>query len=259
MKKLKITHINTHDIAGGAAKVAWRLAEAQRNAGLDSKMLVGIATDRRWSSAFPPEADRSLQTYCRQQGQLFYEYQGSHRLIKNPQVQSADILHLHNLHGDYFNPFSISVLSHLKPVVWTLHDMQSITGHCAHSFDCTKWQEGCVQCPYLDIEPALKIDTASQLLADKKLIYDNSYLRIVTPSRWLKNKVEKSILKSHPVELIYNGVNTDIFRPYDKKQARKKWGIPENVLVIGAVGLGGTLTYHWNGGQYTQQALEILW
>ncbi len=259
MKKLKITHINTHDIAGGAAKVAWRLAEAQRNAGLDSKMLVGIATDRRWSSAFPPEADRSLQTYCRQQGQLFYEYQGSHRLIKNPQVQSADILHLHNLHGDYFNPFSISVLSHLKPVVWTLHDMQSITGHCAHSFDCTKWQEGCVQCPYLDIEPALKIDTASQLLADKKLIYDNSYLRIVTPSRWLKNKVEKSILKSHPVELIYNGVNTDIFRPYDKKQARKKWGIPENVFVIGAVGHGGTLTNQWKGGQYTQQALEILW
>jgi glycosyltransferase involved in cell wall biosynthesis/predicted SAM-dependent methyltransferase len=259
-RDLSIIHVNTHDVAGGAAKVAWRLADAQRKAGLDSKMLAAITTDRSGRSfAFEPEADRNLQAYCRQQGQLFYEYQGSHRLVKNPRVQSADILHLHNLHGHYFNPFSISALSHIKPVVWTLHDMQSITGHCAHSFDCTKWQEGCRQCPYLNIEPALKTDSASQLLADKKLVYDHSYLWIVTPSQWLKSKVEKSILRDHPVELIYNGVDTGIFRPYDKKQVRGKWGIPEDVFVIGAVGHGGTLTNQWKGGQDTQQALEVLW
>jgi glycosyltransferase involved in cell wall biosynthesis len=259
-QNLSVVHINTHDVAGGAAKVAWRLMEAQRAAGLDSKILAAITTDRTGqSSAFAPEPDRGLQAYCRQQGQLFYEYQGSHRLVKNPLVQSADILHLHNLHGDYFNPFSLSALSHLKPVVWTLHDMQSITGHCAHSFDCQKWQNGCVQCPYLTIEPAMKIDSALQLLADKKLVYDHSYLWIVTPSRWLQSKVEKSILKDHPVELIYNGVDTSVFRPYDKQQARSKWNIPQEVFVVGAVGHGGTLTNQWKGGQYTQQALEMLW
>jgi len=258
--KSSIIHINTHDIAGGAAKVAWRLAEAQRNAGHVSRMLVGIKTDDSVNSfSFPIDADPSIQAQCQREGQLFYEFQGSHKLINNPLVRSADLLHLHNLHGGYFNPFSISALSHLKPLVWTLHDMQAFTGHCAHSFDCERWQDGCGECPYLNVEPAIQVDTSAQLLKDKKLIYDHSYLSIVTPSQWLKNKVERSILQNHPVELIHNGIDTNIFQPYNKKEVRKKFGIPEDVLVIGAVGHGGTLANQWKGGKYTQAALDALW
>src|SRR3972149_8363324 len=114
-QKLSIVHINTHDAAGGAAKVAWRLAEAQRNAGHSSKMLVGIKTSQAEDSfPFSIDADSSIQTKCQQEGKLFYEFQGSHKLVNHPLVQSADLLHFHNLHGGYFNPFSISVLSHLK-------------------------------------------------------------------------------------------------------------------------------------------------
>jgi len=258
-QRLSVVHINTHDAAGGAAKVAWRLTEAQRNAGHNSRLLVGYKkSNSEHSFLFPAEADPSARAQCRNEGQLFYEFQGSHKLINNPLVRSADILHLHNLHGGYFNPFSISALSHLRPVVWTLHDMQSITGHCAHSFDCQEWQSGCRQCPHLDIEPAIQIDTSPQLLSDKKLIYDHSYLWLVTPSQWLKSKVEKSILQGHPVELIYNGVDTTVFKPCDKKEARKKFGIAENVLVIGAVAHGGALTNQWKGGKYTQAALDAL-
>lgn len=258
-KKLSIVHINTHDKAGGAAKVAWRLMENQRAEGHDANMLVGAKMSTSpYSYTFPLEIDQSTQAYCRQTGQLFYEYQGSHKLINHPLVRNADVLHLHNLHGGYFNPFSISALSHLKPVVWTLHDMQSITGHCAHSFDCEKWMITCGECPYLTTEPALHIDTTTQLFQDKKRIYEHSYLWVVTPSKWLKNKVERSILRNQPVELIYNGIDTNIFRPYNKKEARKKFHIPEDVLVIGAVGHGGTLENQWKGGKYTQAALEIF-
>ena len=258
-QKLSIVHINTHDLAGGAAKVAWRLAESQRNAGHDSRMVVGIkSSETEYSSAFPIEHETARQPYCKENGQLFYDCQGSHKLIFNPKVQSADLLHLHNLHGGYFNPFSLSPLSHLKPVVWTLHDMQSFTGHCAHSFDCQKWQTGCGKCPYLNVEPAINIDTSEQLLHDKKLIYNHSYLWLVTPSLWLKNKVERSILQDHPVELIYNSVNTSTFKPYDKTNVRQKFGIPAKALLIGAVAHGGPLKNKWKGGEYTQKTLELL-
>lgn len=258
-KKLSIVHINTHDKAGGAAKVAWRLMENQRDEGHDANMLVGSKmSNSPYSYAFPLEIDPSIQAYYRQTGQLFYECQGSHKLTNHQLVRTADILHLHNLHGGYFNPFSISALSHLKPVVWTLHDMQSITGHCAHSFDCEKWMIACGECPYLTTEPALHIDTTTQLLQDKKRIYEHSYLWVVTPSKWLKNKVERSILRNQPVELIYNGIDTNIFRPYNKKEARKIFHIPEDALVIGAVGHGGTLENQWKGGKYTQAVLEIF-
>ncbi len=258
-KKLSIIHINAHDVAGGAAKVAWRLAEAQRRRGHDSKMLVGRKMcDSPFSTAFAIESDPAIMKYCVDNGQLFYHSQGSHKLPGHPLVNSADVLHLHNLHANYFNPFSLSALSHAKPLVWTLHDMQSITGHCVHSFDCDKWQTGCGNCPYLNIEPALKIDTSAQLLADKKLIYDHSFFNIVTPSDWLRKKVQKSILKDHPIDLIYNGVDTAIFKPYDRTQARRKYGIGNNVTVIGAVAHGGALTNQWKGGQYTEAALKAL-
>jgi glycosyltransferase involved in cell wall biosynthesis/uncharacterized short protein YbdD (DUF466 family) len=258
-RSLSIVHINTHDIAGGAAKVARRLAEVQRINGHNSRMVVGTKSSQtEHSSAFPIECDPALQSYCQENGQLFYEYQGSHKLIAHPIVKSADILHLHNLHGGYFNPFSLSSLSHLKPIVWTLHDMQAITGHCAHSFDCQRWQTVCGLCPYLNIEPAITIDTSAQLLRDKKLIYEHSRLWLVTPSQWLKSKIEKSILKNHAVQLIYNCVDTTVFRPYDKTEARRKFGIPAKAIVIGAVAHGGVLTNQWKGGKYTQEALDAL-
>ncbi|MCK4785176.1 MAG: glycosyltransferase, partial [Desulfobacteraceae bacterium] len=258
-QSLSIVHINTHDIAGGAAKVAWRLAEAQRNAGHNSRMVVGIKNgNSEHSSAFPIECDPTRQSYCKENGQLFYDCQGSHKLIANPIVKSADILHLHNLHGSYFNPFSLSALSHLKPLVWTLHDMHAITGHCAYSVDCQEWQNGCRKCLYLDRQYKLEIDSSAQLLKDKKLIYDHSHLHIVTPSMWLKDMVEQSVLRDNPVELIYNGINTNVFRPYDKAQAKCKFGIKENVLAIGAVANGSTLGNHWKGGSYTQAALDTL-
>ncbi|MBW1784330.1 MAG: polysaccharide deacetylase family protein [Deltaproteobacteria bacterium] len=259
-RKLSIVHINTHDKAGGASKVASRLSEFQRNEQHRSHMVVGYkTTPSEHTMAFPIEVLRDVQTQCKRDGQLFYEFQGSHQLIHHPAIEGSDILHMHNLHGGYFNPFSLSALSLRKPVIWTLHDMQSITGHCAHSFDCEKWKTDCDGCPYLGTECALSVDTAAQLLRDKELIYSHSCLQIVTPSEWLKKKVEQSILKNHPVELIYNGVNTKAFHPCNKTDARRRFGIPEGNFAVGAVAHEGTFENPWKGGRYTWAALEGLW
>jgi len=257
--KFSIVHINTHDIAGGAAKVAWRLMESQRQLGFDSKILAGEKiNDSDYCFSFPREKNRFLAVQCGREGQLYYEFQGSHKLVNNPLVRAADVLHLHNLHGGYFNPFSLSAISQLKPTVWTLHDMQAFTGHCAHSFDCQSWETGCAQCPDLSIYPDMLVDSSGQLWRDKKLIYDHSYLTIVTPSQWLKDKVQRSILKSYPVELIYNGVDTNTFKPYDKNEAKSKFGIPADKLIIGAVAHGGALENPWKGGNYTRQVFDAL-
>ena len=258
-QQIKIIHINTHDEAGGAAAVAKRLVHEQARAKHRSCMLVGHKNSAEdFSVSFSIEPDRSIQSQCEKEGSLYYEFQGSYKFVDHPLIRSCDLIHFHNLHGGYFNPFSISVLSHLHPVVWTLHDMQAITGHCAHSFDCQKWQRGCGDCRYLNVEPAISMDTSAQLWQDKKLIYDHSYLWIVTPSQWLKNKVEKSILKNHPVELIYNGVDTTIFQPLDKAAVRKKYGLPEDLLIVGAVAHGGALSNQWKGGTYTEKILKEL-
>ena len=38
-------------------------------------------------------------------------------------------------------------------------------------------------------------------------------MTIVTPSKWLKALVEQSFLKEYPVNVIYNGIDLDVFHP----------------------------------------------
>lgn len=256
-QRRSIVHINTHDVAGGAAKVAWRLAEAQGQQGHQARLLVGYKkSESPHTAAFALEATQSLYEQSVRQGLLDYHHQGSHRLPRHPWVQQADILHLHNLHGNYFNPFSLPALSRARPVVWTLHDMQAMTGHCAYSLECMSFQQGCSKCPCPNLEHALTVDTSSRLLRDKQLIYDHSRLQIVVPSEWLRRHVQQSVLRNHPVELIYNGVETSTFKPYDKAAARHRFGLPNDRVIIGAVANGGSFGNHWKGGQYTQVVID---
>ena len=170
---------------------------------------------------------------------------------------NADIVNLHNLHGNYFNPFALPGLTKTKPVVYTLHDMWSFTGHCAHSFECEKWQTGCGNCPYLSIYPALRRDTSKILWKIKKRIYKKSDFVIVTPSMWLRDKVKKSMLHDKEVRLIYNGVDETVFHPMDKTEVRKKLRLPEDKILITFSAHGG-VSSSWRSSKDLFEALRII-
>src|SRR5690606_4087025 len=106
----------------------------------------------------------------KQAGWLDYDFIGSHKLVNHPLMDQVDLLHLHNLHGGYFNLLSLPALTSVKPVVWTLHDMQALTGHCAYSMSCDLWKSGCGHCPDLQAYPSIQADTTASLWADKQKI-----------------------------------------------------------------------------------------
>jgi surface carbohydrate biosynthesis protein len=258
--RLKIVHINTQDTPGGAAKSTSRLAEAQRKQGYQSDILVGTKKSNHPSvHRFDPEPSDNHTKHCLENGLLYYEYRGSHKIVNHHLVRNADLIHFQNLHGGYFNPFSIPKISKIKPIVWTLRDMQSITGHCAHSLDCNRWKTGCGQCPDLKIYPQICTDSTARLWKDKRKIYSKSKIHIVCPSQWIKSIVENSILSNQPIDLIYNSVDTDIFFPHDKTSIRRELGLPEDCILIGAVAQSGSLSNPWKGGEYTIEALKYLW
>ncbi|WP_084031850.1 glycosyltransferase [Desulfonatronum lacustre] len=257
---LRLVHINTHDIMGGAAKSTWRLAEAQRQRGHQADLLVGFKNSNHPSvHRFDPDASPTHIQRCQEQGLLYYEFQGSHKLPGHQLINNADLIHFQNLHGGYFNPFSIPRISKIKPIVWTLRDMQSVTGHCAHSLECDRWQTGCGDCPDLNVYPQIHYDSTARLWEDKKTIYSKSKMHIVCPSNWIKKIVEKSILSEHSVDLIYNSVDTDVFFPHNRLEVRRELGLPENCVLVGAVAHCGSLGNPWKGGEYTLEALKYLW
>lgn len=151
-------------------------------------------------------------------GSGFASKRTTKNLIKWIEERNPDIIHLHNLHGFYLNLellFEFLKKSDIA-IVWTLHDCWPLTGHCAF-FDyvqCEKWKEGCSRCvQYRSAYPyALWKDNSEKNYINKKQIFTGvRNLTIVTPSRWLKELVEHSILKEYPVKVIANGIDLSSF------------------------------------------------
>lgn len=109
---------------------------------------------------------------------------------------------------------------------------------------------GCGHCPHLKDYPPLWRDTTRQLWQDKRTLYAHSSVYLVTPSVWLQRLVEQSLLKEQPLTCIPNGADTSVYRPQDKKEARRLLGFPQDALLVGGCADGG-LANPWKGGKYT--------
>jgi glycosyltransferase involved in cell wall biosynthesis len=167
-----------------------------------------------------------------------YSKRATKGFIKEIEKINFDIVHLHNIHGYYLHyPILFEYLEKLnKPVVWTLHDCWSFTGHCSHYdfIGCQKWQDVCCECPQIKEYPkSLFIDNArDNYLLKKKYFTNIKNLTIVTPSYWLKNEVKKSFLQNYNTLVINNGINLDVFN-IRKSDFRKKYKLENKFLILG--------------------------
>ncbi|MBR3943102.1 MAG: glycosyltransferase [Clostridia bacterium] len=168
----------------------------------------------------------------------FCSKSATRKFLKWVEAFQPDVIHLHNLHGYYIH---IGLLfeflkKYNKPVVWTLHDCWSFTGHCAYySFEkCDRWQTGCYSCPLKREYPGSSgFDRSKKNYEQKKQLFCGvKNLTIVTPSEWLKGEIEKSYLKDYPVQVIHNGIDTELFRPF-KSNFKEKHGIADKKIVLG--------------------------
>lgn len=160
------------------------------------------------------------------------------RLISKIKREKCDIIHLHNIHGNYINyPVFFSFVKRKKiPVVWTLHDCWSFTGRCPY-FDmakCNKWESGCSKCPYpKNSYPSARIDRAGTMWHKKKKWFNGiERCVLVTPSLWLAENVQKSYLKDYPIRVVNNGINLDVFKPTES-DFRKRYNLENKKIVLG--------------------------
>ena len=274
-RPLRILQVSTVDIKGGAEKVAWNLFTAYRARGYDSWLAVGEKLTEDPDVLIIPhqESRRTWYGFCRgvstrlrrmegkvgiqttlsglaaslsepgkwldyQLGLENFHFPGTKRLLMLTDKQ-PNILHIHNLHGGYFDLRMLPWISQQVPTVITLHDAWLLSGHCAHSFACEKWKTGCGECPDLSIYPEIRRDATRYNWRRKREIYSRSRLYVTTPSQWLMQKVEKSMLAPAVVEsrVLPNGIDLDTFKPADKQAVRAKLGIRPDAKVILAMSI----------------------
>jgi len=155
-----------------------------------------------------------------------------------------DIIHLHNVHGYYLNIrllFSFLAKADI-PIVLTLHDCWTFTGHCTHfeNKGCYKWKDECGGCPQLMAQYKSRVfDCSRRNLLIKRTLYQKlSQLTIIPVSRWLGSLAAQSILQKHTIKVIHNGIDLSIFKPL-KTNIREKLYINRNKkIILGVVSSG---------------------
>jgi glycosyltransferase involved in cell wall biosynthesis/peptidoglycan/xylan/chitin deacetylase (PgdA/CDA1 family) len=264
-KKIQnILFINHLDKKGGAAQVCYRIFKNLEKKGFNTHILVKKKFSLESNITEIPEPGHEDQAFLTafQEKEGWYDvFHYSSFNIKNlVEFQNADIVHLHNLHKNYFSLLALPGIARLKPVIWTLHDMSALTGRCVHSFDCERWETGCEECPGAVIEAGANEPNkgrSDMLWNLKKTVYEHSDFSIVCPSCWLESKVKKSILKDKETRVIYNGVDETVFKDYDKREARKQLGLPDDKLILLFVAYGG-LELKIKGGHLIRDVIERL-
>lgn len=229
---MKIAQINTVCGNGSVGRITVDIYHALQKAGWDGKIFYGRRTAPEAVNAEKTGSDADMGFHV-----LSTFFTGTHgfaskkqtkELIRKLKAYDPDLIHLHNVHGFYLNvEMLFSYLKECgKPVIWTLHDCWSFTGHCAY-FDyaqCDRWKTGCESCPqHKNTYPyALFKDASKENYARKKEAFTGvKGLTIVTPSRWLAGLVKESFLKDYPVKVIPNGIDLSRFTPKEHPKSEK--------------------------------------
>lgn len=209
-----ISYFNTHDKGGGAAKICFQIFKANT---LSTMFVKQKRTSNQNIIEFDSELWNRLGKYARRLEKkheiIDFSKIGAIELIKNKSFANSKLIHIHNSHGYYLSFLCVKYLFKNKKIIWTLHDDYILTGHCSFSMSCNKWLNGCNHCPDLSIYPKLDQDTTliNQLHKLNTLKKVQPY--IITPSKWLADRVASKYPFLENIKVIYNGVDINVFKP----------------------------------------------
>ncbi len=269
-EQTKIKVIQLQYAADSSGDFVRRLHQEFLNSGIDSKILVLHSTflnDKRIEKMNRKgrglEAVNNLiesrltKNSKKELGKFSYPVLGSN-VTNRDVVKEADVIYLHWVLNGFISIKSLEELAKLgKPIVFIMHDMWTMTGGCHHSFTCEKYKTMCHSCQFFDEK---KKKDLSYKLFHKKLKLFSSFdnFHFVSPSRWLYNCAKESaLLKEKPLHHIPNVLDRNIFKPVDKKVAKKMLNIDEHKKVI-AFG-AASVKSPYKGWEYLKLAINELY
>ncbi len=253
MKKMRVVHLSTNDISGGAARAAYRLHRALLTLGCQSQMLVanrrstdptvqviGPATNvlsmaqRRWRGW---RIWRAMQPYLATRPQGLEPFSDDRSRYGRELVRTlppCDVITLHWVAGliDYASFFRLA--PRRAPIVWRLSDQHPFTGGCHYDEGCGRYTASCGACPQLGSHD--EHDLSHQIWARKRAALARvppGRLHIVALNRWMAAEAQRSSLFGHlPVHIIPNGLDTSTFAPYNQSYARAVLDLPQQAKIV---------------------------
>lgn len=264
---LKILHVSTHDIEGGAARAAYRihrsLVDHGQAYGLQSQMRVTyqhsddrtvmggtVPQSRLWASIHPGINRRSRREF-RTTNPTWHTYAwpdtGLGNELQRRHLQGeADVVHLQSI---FDSTLSIEEIGRLTmPLVWTLHDQWAFCGaeHYTRPPQADE-SESSDKRFVLGYPPSSRPDGESgpdltrRTWLRKKRAWQRP-IHIVTPSNWMAECARRSaLMKTWPIRVIPYPIDLNIWAPLDQQQARAILQLPPDRPLVLFGAMGGTV------------------
>lgn len=241
---MKVFFINTVCGTGSTGNIVTQLLMMLRQDGHSAMAAYGVGPGKRLEPGEGYPIVTRGQYYLHNALSRLTDHEGlystsqTRSLVEKIREFDPDVIHLHNLHGHYVNyEVLFDYLSKAnKPVVWTLHDCWSMTGHCAHfaAAGCEQWKQQCLRCDQLHHYPQCvgPGDVKRNHQRKKAAFTGIPKLTIATPSHWMAEVTAQSYLKDYPVRVIHNGIDLSVFQPTEG-DFRKKYGCEDAFLLLG--------------------------
>lgn len=247
---MRILTVNSSDLEGGAARAAYRLHQGLVRIGLDSSLLVQsrssddrrvqgpVTTIAKAMSRLRPTLDlHPVKRYPNFGRKMFspawLPFGG---LVDSINAIDADVVHLHWITAGMLRLEDLASIK--RPMVWSLHDMWAFTGGCHYDEGCDRWKSSCGACPILgsSSERDLSYKVFQRKLSTFAKLKDR--ITIVGLSRWMAECAQEStLLKDFRVEQLPNPIDTQVFKPVDRRVAKQILGLPTDkpLVLFGAV------------------------
>ena len=252
---MKIVQINATCGIGSTGKICVGISELLTEKGFENYIFCSKGNGYHTSKEFSNYFYTKFQAL---KAKVFGNY-GFNSVIETKKIIAEldkikpDIVHLHNIHGHDCNLamlFKYFKKNNTK-LIWTFHDCWAFTGYCPHfaMMKCDKWQTECHDCIQRKYYSWF-FDRSKQLFNRKKALLSGLDLTIVTPSQWLADTVNQSFFKDCPVQVIYNGIDLDVFKETSSDTFRTKNNLGNKKIILG-------IAFAWDARKGLDVFLEL--
>ena len=246
---MRVLHISTEDTRPGAARAAYRLNQGLNQIGIDSNILVQSKRSDSITVHTPHQGgmgriivesrkllDKTLLTrYPKRLITPFSpQWVPNVNILQRIELLKPDLINLHWVCDGFLQIESLPKLQ--KPLIWTLRDMWPFTGGCHYDQGCGRYTVARGMCPQLSSNS--NSDLSKRILKRKLRAWRDLDLTVVALSSWIGEcAASSSLFKGHRIEIIPNGLDTELYRPIDQRVAREILKLPNDkqLVLFGAV------------------------
>ena len=257
---MKILQVNCVYQKGSTGKITYDLHKGLQEAGIESVVCYGRGEKIRETGVYKtcPEWNSKLSHALTKLTGIMYggEILPTAYLIQTIRREKPDIVHLQCINGYFVNIYKLLrwLKRHKIKTVLTLHAEFMHTGGCGHALECDRWLTGCGNCPRWKRETgSLFFDRTAAMHKRMKKAFEGfeDHLKVVSVSPWLQDRAAKSpILSAMDHSTIFNGLNCDVFHPYDTTDLRQNHGIQNEKILFHATPAFSSDPAHIKGGYH---------